>query len=72
MMKKIEVAQNKKIIEKSLLQKDIEARSAKKELEKVKDLQDQLLEDHYQLNEQLSALKGHVEVLENQNYGVIL
>ena len=65
--KKLEVELEKRKLENEALSKDLEARSAKKELEKVKDHHDQILEDKYQLNQELNALKEHTDILESQN-----
>jgi len=65
--KKIELELEKRKLENEALSKEIEARSAKKELEKIKDTHGALLEDKLAMHEELSALKEHTEVLENQN-----
>ncbi len=65
--KKLDLELEKRKLENEALSKEIEARSAKKELEKIRDTHGQLLEDHHQLHDELSALKQHAEVLENQN-----
>ena len=63
----MELELEKKKLENETLSKDIEARSAKKELEKIRDTHGMLLEGHVQRTEELNALKQHAEVLENQN-----
>ena len=68
--KKFEIEQDKKRLEMEVLKKDLEARSVKKELEKVQVDKDRLLDNHFQLNQELSALKEHAGVLEYQNKNV--
>lgn len=70
-VKKYELEQEKKRLEREALSKDIEARSAKRELEKVQGTKERLVGEHYQLNQELEALKEHAEVLESQNSNVI-
>jgi len=65
--KKIELEIEKKRLESEALSKDLEARMARRELERVKDTRGMLLEDRSQINEELDALKKHAEVLEDQN-----
>jgi hypothetical protein len=67
---KLEILEDKKKIEREVLHKEIEAKSAKMELEKIQKNKDVLLDEHYQLNKELGALKGHAEVLENQNFTI--
>ncbi len=67
MAKKLAAEQEKKQLEREVLNKDFEARSAKKELERVQEAHEQLLDGHYQLNQELGALRGHAELLETQN-----
>ena len=43
-----------------------------KQLEKVQGSQEKLMDEHYNLNKELEALKQHAEVLEEQNDNVIL
>lgn len=67
MSKKIELEAEKRRLQNEALSKEIEARSAIQHLERVKDSHGQLLGDHMQLNEELSALRQHTGVLESQN-----
>lgn len=65
--KKIELEAEKKRFEREALDKDLEARMAKRELERVKTTSGVLLDSRMQIDEELNALKEHAEVLENQN-----
>lgn len=65
--KKLELEIEKRRLEQEAVSKDIEARSARRELEKVKGNHEQLLKGNWQINEELNALKDHAELLENQN-----
>ena len=65
--KKIELEIERRRLEQQAVSKDIEARVIKKELEQMKGSHGWLLESNWQINEELSALKEHTEVLENQN-----
>lgn len=67
---KINLLEEKKNLEREVLHKELEARSAKKELEHIQKSKDLLLDDHYQLNKELGALKEHADVLEHQNSDV--
>jgi len=69
-LKKYELEKMKNRLEKEAKDKELEARNTRRQLEKVKDSQDKLMSDHYQLNQELEALKEHAEVLENQNNDV--
>ncbi len=69
--KKMELELEKRRLENEALSKDIEARTAKKELEKVKDSHDMLLDSRLQMNEELSAMKEHADLLESQNFSVL-
>ena len=62
-LKKYEIEQENKKLERELLSKDLEARTAKRELEKSHDTQGRLIDGHYQLNQELEALKEHTSVL---------
>lgn len=68
--KKIELEQEKKLLEREVMSKQLEAHSAKKELEKIQDVKERLLDDHYQMNQELGALKDHAGLLESQNKNV--
>lgn len=68
---KLEIAEEKKKLERAVLKKEMEALSAKKELDKVQVSKDILLDDHYQLNKELGAIKEHADILESQNNNVI-
>eukprot|EP00826_Nyctotherus_ovalis_P017029 TRINITY_DN14973_c0_g1_i7.p1 TRINITY_DN14973_c0_g1~~TRINITY_DN14973_c0_g1_i7.p1 ORF type:complete len:314 (+),score=124.55 TRINITY_DN14973_c0_g1_i7:508-1449(+) len=72
MMQKYELEQQRKQLEREALSKDIEARTAKRELEKIQEAKDRLMGDRYQLNQELEALKEHAELLESQNDNVSL
>ena len=65
--KKREAEIEKKKMENETLSKNIEVIYTRKELEKVKDMNDQLLEDKEQLGKELDALKQHAEILKTQN-----
>ena len=67
---KYELEQQKKKLEREALSKDIEARTAKRELEMVQGSKGRLLDERYQLNQELEALKEHAEILETQNSNV--
>eukprot|EP00826_Nyctotherus_ovalis_P047227 TRINITY_DN5406_c0_g1_i8.p1 TRINITY_DN5406_c0_g1~~TRINITY_DN5406_c0_g1_i8.p1 ORF type:complete len:329 (-),score=128.81 TRINITY_DN5406_c0_g1_i8:305-1291(-) len=69
-LKKYELEQMKSRLEKEAKSKELEARNAKRQLDQVKGSQDKLMNDHYQLNQELEALKEHAEVLETQNDNV--
>ena len=70
--KKLELEYEKRKLTNEALSKEIEARVAKRELEKVKDTHGQLLDDKLNINQELDALRQHAEVLESQNIGVSL
>lgn len=72
MLEKYELEQQRKQLEREALSKDIEARTAKRELEKIQETKDRLMGDRYQLNQELEALKEHAELLESQNDNVSL
>jgi chromosome segregation ATPase len=69
-LQKYELEQEKKRLEREALSKDIEARTAKRELEMVQGSKGRLLDEHYHLNQELEALKEHAEILESQNSNV--
>ena len=69
-VKKLEIEQEKKRLEREVLDKEIETRNVKKELEKVQEHKEILLDSHYQMNQELDALKEHAELLESQNKNV--
>eukprot|EP00826_Nyctotherus_ovalis_P008273 TRINITY_DN12137_c0_g7_i2.p1 TRINITY_DN12137_c0_g7~~TRINITY_DN12137_c0_g7_i2.p1 ORF type:complete len:387 (+),score=128.60 TRINITY_DN12137_c0_g7_i2:98-1258(+) len=71
-VRKYELEQEKKRLEREALSKDIEARTAKRELEMVQGSKGRLLDERYQLNQELEALKEHAEVLESQNSNVVV
>eukprot|EP00826_Nyctotherus_ovalis_P062117 TRINITY_DN8931_c0_g1_i1.p1 TRINITY_DN8931_c0_g1~~TRINITY_DN8931_c0_g1_i1.p1 ORF type:complete len:336 (-),score=129.05 TRINITY_DN8931_c0_g1_i1:139-1146(-) len=66
-LKKQDIEVEKKKLENEALTKHIEAMSARKKLEEVRDVNEQLAEDKEQLGQELSALKQHAEVLHTQN-----
>lgn len=70
-LQKMELEEQKKRVEKEALNKSIEARIAKRELDKIQDSHERLLEDKQQLSQELSAVKEHADVLESQNKNVI-
>eukprot|EP01022_Parablepharisma_sp_SALTPOND_P034420 TRINITY_DN91724_c0_g1_i1.p1 TRINITY_DN91724_c0_g1~~TRINITY_DN91724_c0_g1_i1.p1 ORF type:complete len:415 (+),score=92.32 TRINITY_DN91724_c0_g1_i1:381-1625(+) len=70
LIKAHELEQEKKRLEREALNKDLEARSAKRELEKVHEDQAKLLEGHSQLSQELEALREHTGLLETQNFSV--
>ena len=65
--KKQELEMEHRRLRDEALAKDIEAISAKKELARVRDNHELLLEDQMQLGMELGALKQHAELLENHN-----
>lgn len=65
--KKLELEVEKRRLQNEALSKEMEARSAMQDLERVRDSHGILLGDQMQLNEELSALKQHAGVLETQN-----
>ena len=67
---KFTIEEEKKRLEREVLSRDIEARSAKKELEIVQVNKNMLADNHMQLNSELDALKNHAELLESQNNNV--
>lgn len=67
---KYKLEQEKKRLEREALSKDVEARTAKRQLEEVQGTKERLLGEHYHLNQELEALKEHAEVLESQNMNV--
>lgn len=71
-IEKLRIEHEKKKIEREALEKEMEARSAKKELEKVQETHDRLLEDKYQIHEELQAVKEHAELLQSQNAKVVI
>jgi len=64
---RIEIAKEKERIEREALSKDLEARSAERELARIKETHDQILEDKLAATEELNAIKEHVDLLESQN-----
>ena len=68
--RKLEIEQQRKRLEKEVINRDLEARSAKKELEIIQYNKGRLIDDHFQLNNELNALKEHAELLESQNTNV--
>ncbi len=67
MAKKLAAEQEKKLLEREVLNKELETRTVKKELEKVQVSHEMLVGSHYQLGQELDALKDHAELLESQN-----
>ena len=67
---KIELEQERKKLEREALSKEHEARMARRELEKVQEGQEALMDNHYQLTQELGALKEHTTLLESQNVTV--
>jgi len=63
----VELINEKKKLESKLLEKEIEASRAKRELNLVKDTHEGILEDKIQKEMELNAIKDHVNVLESQN-----
>ena len=69
-MRKYQLEEEKKKLSRDALLKDIEAQKAKRELEKVQESHDRLLDEREQMSQELSAVKEHTEVLQGQNYTV--
>jgi chromosome segregation ATPase len=67
---KLDLLEEKKVLERKVLHKEIEAKSAKHELQKVQKNKEYVLDNNYQLNKELDALKDHANVLETQNFTV--
>ena len=69
---KLQLELEKRKLANETLGKEIEARNAKRELEKVKDSHEQLLDDKISMNQELDAVKQHADLLEYQNRKVRL
>jgi len=63
----IDLESEKNLLEKKVSNKEIEAYTAKKDLERIEESHKQLLSDHFDSNKELDALKEHTSLLENQN-----
>ncbi len=70
-MRKYQLEEEKKRLSREALLKDIEARTAKKELEKYQDSHERLLEEKVQVAQELEAVKEHADLLESQNATVL-
>ena len=66
-MRKYQLEDEKKKLSRDALLKDIEARTAKKELEKVQESHERLLDERVQISQELDAVKEHTDLLEYQN-----
>lgn len=71
-MSKLQLSDEKKKLEKEAIMKEMEARAAKRELERVQGTHERLLDDKYEVSKELTAIKEHAELLENQNQTVSL
>ena len=65
--RKLELEQHKKQLEREVVTHQLEAHSIKQELNRVRSDKERLLDDHQQLNEELSAFKEHADLLAAQN-----
>lgn len=68
--RKYQLEDEKKRLAREALLKDMEARSAKQELERIRDTHDQLLDEKLQTSQELDAIKEHTELLQSQNASV--
>ena len=66
-MKKYHLEDEKKRLSREAMLKDIEARTAKKELEKYQGSHERLLEENEMVEKELEAVKEHTGLLESQN-----
>ena len=69
---KYRLEEEKQRLSKEAILKDIEARTAKKELEKYQDTHGQLIEERVMTSQELQALKEHTHLLESQNDNVTI
>jgi chromosome segregation ATPase len=70
----IDLLKEKKNLEGKLLEKEIEANRAKRDLNIIKDTHEDLVEDKFNKEKEIEALKEHLEVLSSQNqtvYGLL-
>ena len=63
----LELESEKNLLEKRVSNKEIEAFSVKKDLERIADSHNKLMVEHLDSNRELDALKEHTSLLENQN-----
>ena len=63
----LELESEKNLLEKRVSNKEIEAFSVKKDLERIADAHNRLMVEHLDSNIELDALKEHTSLLENQN-----
>lgn len=68
---KYRLEEEKERLAREAVMKDIEARNARKELERYKDTDEQLIEERMMSAQELEALKEHASLLEAQNHNVI-
>lgn len=66
-VRKLELEQEIRRLEREALAKEAETSSVKRELVKVSEHKDKLLDGNYQLSQELEAFKEHSSVLEGQN-----
>ncbi len=69
--RKLQLEDEKKRLSREAMLKDIEARSAKQELEKIRSTHTQLLDEKIQASQELDAIKQHADLLESQNASVL-
>ena len=69
---KYRLEEEKQRLSKEAILRDIEARTAKKELEKYQDTHGQLIEERVMTSQELQALKEHTHLLESQNDNVTI
>jgi hypothetical protein len=65
------IIQEKEKFERELLSKDLEIKSLKAEMEKVKTTREVWMEERYKFSEEFESLKEHLKVLQAQNDSVI-
>jgi chromosome segregation ATPase len=66
-----EIMSEKERIERELVSKDLEIKSLKAEMEKVKTTREIWMEERYKFSEEFESLKEHLKVLQAQNDSVI-
>jgi hypothetical protein len=66
-LKKYRLEEEKERLAREALTKEIEAKNARRELERYKGSHNQLLEEHAMVSHELEAVKEHANLLESQN-----
>ena len=70
-LRNLQLSEQRKRLERDVLDKELEGAVAKRELAKVSEAHDGLLDDNYYLSQEVSAYRSHADVLQTQNRGVI-